>query len=60
MTKEEIESVGFEYADIDETMQKYDFHNLKEGFNTLSNGEEIYYISTPALGLWAYKDRFSF
>jgi nickel-dependent lactate racemase len=60
LTKEEIESVGFGYADIDETMQKYDFHNLKEGFNTLPNGEEVYYISTPALGLWAYRDRFCY
>lgn len=60
LTKEEIESVGFNYADIDEAMQKYNFKNLKEGFNTLPNGEEIYYISTPALGLWAYRDRFEY
>ncbi len=60
ITKEEIESVGFEYADIDEVMKKYDFENLKEGFNTMPDGEEIYYISSPALGLWAYRDRFEF
>ncbi len=60
ITKEEIESVGFEYADIDEMMEKYNFKNLKEGFNTMPNGEEIYYISTPALGLWAYRDRFEY
>jgi hypothetical protein len=33
---------------------------LKDGYNKLSNGEEIYYISNPALGLWAFKDRFSY
>ncbi len=60
ITQEEIESVGFNYADIDETMEKYNFKNLKEGFNTLPNGEDIYYISTPALGLWAYRDRFDY
>lgn len=60
LTKEEIESVGFHYADIDEVMQKYNFQNLKEGFNTLPDGEEIYYISSPALGLWAYRDRFAY
>lgn len=60
ITQEEIESVGFNYADIDETMEKYNFKNLKEGFNTLPNGEEIYYISSPALGLWAYRDRFDY
>jgi nickel-dependent lactate racemase len=58
LTREEIESVGFQWGDIDETMNQYNVSNLKEGFNTLANGEEIYYISSPALGLWAYKDRF--
>lgn len=60
ITKEEIESVGFEYADIDEIMEKYNFENLKEGFNIMPDGEEVYYISSPALGLWAYRDRFDF
>jgi nickel-dependent lactate racemase len=58
LTREEIENVGFRWGDIEETMRKYDPLQLKEGFNTLSDGEDIYYISSPALGLWAYKDRF--
>ncbi|WP_298649833.1 lactate racemase domain-containing protein [uncultured Proteiniphilum sp.] len=57
LTREEIESVGFQWGDIDEIMRKYDPLRLKEGFNTLSDGEEVYYISSPALGLWAHKDR---
>ncbi len=60
LSQQEIESVGFQYADIDEMMQKYNFHQLKEGFNTLPNGEEIYFISNPALGLWAHRDRFEY
>ena len=58
LTKEEIESVGFGWGDFDKAMEKYNLPKLKEGFNTLPDGEEIYYISSPALGLWAYKDRF--
>ena len=58
LTKEEIESVGFKWGDLDEALTRYDVDKLKEGFNILSDGEEIYYISSPALGLWAYKDRF--
>ena len=58
LTKEEIESVGFNWGDLDEALARYDVDKLKEGFNILSDGEEIYYISSPALGLWAYKDRF--
>ena len=57
MTREEIESVGFAYADLDETMARYDVASLKDGWNVVG-GEEIYYISNPALGLWAHPDRF--
>lgn len=57
LTKEEIESVNFEYADLDEMMKKYNPDELKDGFNTV-DGEEIFYISNPAIGLWAFKDRF--
>ena len=60
LTREEIESVGFLWGDIDETMQKYNFQHLKEGFNILPDGEEVYYISSPALGLWAHRDRFEY
>jgi hypothetical protein len=38
-------------------MKKYDPDKLKDGLNVV-NGEEIFYISNPALGLWAYKERF--
>ncbi|MDR1779411.1 MAG: lactate racemase domain-containing protein [Tannerella sp.] len=57
LSREEIEGVGFGYAELDVMLQKYDPATLKDGWNNV-NGEEIYYISNPALGLWAYKDRF--
>jgi nickel-dependent lactate racemase len=56
-SKEEIEGVGFAYGDLEEVMKKYDFANLKDGFNMV-NGEKIFYISNPALGLWALKENF--
>ena len=58
LSQAEIESVGFKYADIDEMTAKYDPEKLKNGFNKLPDGEEIFYISNPALGLWAHADRF--
>ena len=58
LTKEEIESVGFVYGDIDEMMTKYMPSKLAEGKNIMPDGEEIFYISNPALGLWAFKDKF--
>ncbi|WP_372949495.1 lactate racemase domain-containing protein [Mariniphaga sp.] len=60
LTRQEIESVGFQYADIDEVTAKYNPAKLKDGFNTMPDGEEIFYISNPAIGLWAYKDRFEY
>ena len=60
LTQAEIESVGFKYADIDEMVARYQPHILKDGYNTMADGEEIFYISNPALGLWAFKDRFDY
>jgi len=58
LTKEEIEGVGFEYSDPVEMMSKYDPLKLKDGFNAGADGEEIFYISNPGLGLWALKSQF--
>jgi len=60
ITKEEIESVGFNWADFDEMTAKYDPKKLKDGYNTMSDGEEVFYISNPAIGLWAFRDRFEY
>jgi nickel-dependent lactate racemase len=58
LTREEIESVGFKWADYDKMIASYNPDLLKDGYNTLPNGEEIFFISNPALGLWAYRERF--
>ena len=59
LSREEIESVHFQYADLNEMLKRYNPDTLKDGFNTLPDGEEIFYISNPAVGLWAHKDRFN-
>ncbi len=58
LTRDQIEGVNFKYADLNEMMQKYNPDQLKDGYNTMPDGEEIFYISNPAVGLWATKDRF--
>jgi nickel-dependent lactate racemase len=57
LTKEEIESVNFKYSPLDAMMKKYDPEKLKDGVNIV-DGEEIYFISNPAVGLWAWKEKF--
>jgi hypothetical protein len=59
LTKREIESVGFTHADLKTMTQRYDPTKLQDGWNTLPDGERIFYISNPALGLWACRDRFA-
>jgi nickel-dependent lactate racemase len=70
LSREEIESVGFQYGDLAEMTKRYDPNNLKDGWNQVSvagiaagsdveeSSEDIFYISNPALGLWALKSRF--
>jgi len=58
MSQEGIRSVGFEAGDLEATLKRYNPAELKDGPNRLSDGEEIFYISNPALGLWALKSQF--
>ena len=57
VTRQEIESVNFKYASLKQMIAKYNPDVLKDGMNTLPGGEDIYYISNPAVGLWASKDK---
>lgn len=56
LSREEIESVGYCWADYNEISRRYNPAELKEGWNILPDGEEIYYVGTPALGLWKCDD----
>jgi nickel-dependent lactate racemase len=58
LTRKEIEGVNYRYADLDEMMKRYKPETLRDGFNTLPDGEKIFYISNPALGLWSWKEKF--
>jgi nickel-dependent lactate racemase len=58
LSEKEIRSVNFGYADLGGMLERYSPDRLRDGMNTLADGESIFYISNPALGLWAYKERF--
>ena len=57
VSREEIERANFRYEPLAPMMQKYDPATLRDGFQTMPDGEQIFYISNPALGLWAHRDR---
>ncbi len=57
LTQQEIESVGFKYGALDSMLEQYNPDQLKDGYNSV-NGEEVFFISNPGMGLWSVKDRF--
>jgi nickel-dependent lactate racemase len=57
ISKQEIESVNFKYADLKQMMKRYNPRKLKDGFNVVG-GEEIFFISNPGLGLWSWREKF--
>ena len=52
LSAEEIESVGYDYGDLNELMKRYEVSKLDDGFHTDTDGTEFYFIRNPALGLW--------
>jgi nickel-dependent lactate racemase len=57
LTREEVEGVHYEYADLQEALTRYNPEAMTEGWNTMPDGEEIFFISTPSAGLWAAKEK---
>jgi hypothetical protein len=56
LSKEEVESVSFEYGDLKTMLGRYDPQNLHHGYNSV-DGEEIFFVPNPGLGLWAYRGK---
>jgi hypothetical protein len=56
LSKEEVEGVGFEYGDLKTMLARYNPQTLRYGNNRV-DGEEVFFISNPGLGLWAYRGK---
>ena len=59
LSAEDMEAVNFRYADLQKMMEKYPPGSMTDGFNQMPDGETVYYISNPAIGLWAWKEKFN-
>ncbi len=53
LSEEEVRNANFGYIPYAEAVKKYNPETLKDGWCTLEDGEEIFYVSNPALGLWS-------
>lgn len=58
LTREEVEGVGFQFGNLDAMLQRYNPEKLRDGWVTLPDGEEIFYVSNPGQGLWSQRQRF--
>ena len=56
LTQQEVEGVGFGYGDLQTMLKRYNPETLNLGYNQV-DGEEIFFISNPGLGLWAHRSR---
>lgn len=54
LSKSEIQSVGYEWAPIDEILTKYNPESLVDGYNE----NRVFYISEPGQGLWTLREQF--
>lgn len=57
LSKKEVESMNYQYADLDEALARYNPSTMTEGWNTLPDGEEVFFISTPSAGLWSTREK---
>jgi nickel-dependent lactate racemase len=56
LTQEEVEGVGYEYGDLQNALKRYDPQQLRQGYNRV-DGEDVFFIANPGLGLWAFRDK---
>ncbi len=56
LSRQEIESVGYSYADHHEMTRLYQPEGRRNGWHRDANGKEFYFISDPGLGLWMHVD----
>ncbi len=52
LTREEILNAKYEYGDLGEYSQRYDITKLRDGWNDTPNGERLFFVRDPAMGLW--------
>ncbi len=56
LTKAEVESVGYKFADHVEMASRYRVAEIDTGWHSTADGERYYFIKDPGLGLWMHKD----
>jgi len=58
LTRREIESAGYRFEPLASILERYNPDIMRDGYNTMKDGEMVFYISNPGLGLWALRSQF--
>jgi nickel-dependent lactate racemase len=59
LTRKQVEDVGYSYGDLDQMLARYHPEKMRDGWNEMPDGERVYFIRKPALGLWAQRAKFA-
>ena len=59
LTRQEVESVGYQWGDLQSMLANYPRETMRDGWNIAADGSSFYYIANPAVGLWAHAGRFN-
>ncbi len=59
LTRQEVESVGYQWGDLQSMLAVYPRKTMRDGWNIANDGSSFYYIANPAVGLWAHAGRFN-
>jgi len=52
LTRQEVEAVGYSFGNLSELTARYNPGKMLTGLHKTTDGEEYYFISNPATGLW--------
>ena len=52
MSQDEIGRIGYEFMDVKDALARYPVLEMEDGWQEMEDGEEIYVVKAPALGLW--------
>lgn len=58
LSKAEFEQINVSHQSLSDACSKYSPDKLVNGYNILPDGEEVFFVNNPALGLWALRRNF--
>lgn len=56
LSSDELRDVGYQSRDLKSMLDLYNPRNMDHGHNVI-NGENVFFIANPGLGLWAHRSR---